>query len=56
MDYQDWKITKENSQSTTCDRFEKLQKEYGFHIVKENKARGKCIISGICDILRIISC
>lgn len=49
MDYNAWKNTKDNIQSTTPERFEKLQKEYGFHIVKENNAVGKCVVSGTCN-------
>jgi hypothetical protein len=49
MDYQTWKETNENNNATTPEKFKKLQTEYGFHIVKENKACGKCLISGICN-------
>lgn len=49
MDYQTWKKTKDNNKATTPERFQKLQKDYGFHVVKENKANGKCVISGVCN-------
>jgi hypothetical protein len=49
MDYQTWKETKENNKATTPEKLQKLQKEYGFHIVKANNACGKCVISGVCN-------
>lgn len=49
MDYKTWKNTKDNTQSTTRERFETLQKEYGFHVIEENKGLYKCIVGGACN-------
>lgn len=48
MDYKSWKKTKENINSTTRERFEKLKKEYGFDATDDNMNSGKSIVSGIC--------